>query len=133
MAGTTITPTPLRALHHAHPDDLDLRALFVEAMLNRTPWMLWDVHAGTPAEGADTVEAMETLEKAIQQMDEGNLPPHAGIMHLYIHTMEMSPYPERALPAADALRGLHTRWRTSAPYAIPYRRIVRTLPRRRGG
>ena len=45
-------------------DDLDVAALFAEALMNRTPWQLWDIATGKPAEGADTLEAMAVLEKA---------------------------------------------------------------------
>ena len=42
-----------------------MAALFVEAIMNRTPWALWDLKTGQPAEGADTEEAIEVLEKAM--------------------------------------------------------------------
>jgi hypothetical protein len=31
----------MRLAHQAHPDDLDLRFIFGEAILNRTPWRMW--------------------------------------------------------------------------------------------
>ena len=56
--------------------------------------------------------------------------PHPGLLHLYLHPMEMSPHPERALPAADALRGLVPDAGHLRPHADPHRRAVRPLPRR---
>ena len=44
------------------------------------------------------------LERAIDASDGGR--PHPGLLHMYVHTMEMSPFPERALRAADQLRDL---------------------------
>jgi tetratricopeptide (TPR) repeat protein len=44
----------------------------------------------------------------MRSMDERRASPHAGVMHFYIHTLEMSPHPERALKACDALRHLKT-------------------------
>ena len=38
--------------------DPDVAALFAEALMNRTPWQLWDIEAGVAAEGADTVEIL---------------------------------------------------------------------------
>jgi tetratricopeptide (TPR) repeat protein len=96
----------MRDVYRSFPDDLDISALFVEAMINRTPWQLWDLTTGTPSQGADTLEAVTVLERALALMEERGGAPHGGLLHMYIHTMEMSPHPERALRAADALRDL---------------------------
>ncbi|MGI9521006.1 MAG: hypothetical protein ACR2PG_05080, partial [Hyphomicrobiaceae bacterium] len=48
----------MREVHRAHSDDLDVSCLFAEAIMNRTPWQLWDLPSGEPAEGADTLEAI---------------------------------------------------------------------------
>jgi tetratricopeptide (TPR) repeat protein len=93
----------LRTAWRAHGQDPDVSALFAEALMNRTPWQLWDVRSGAPAEGASTLEARAVLETAMARP--GGL-AHPGLLHLYIHLMEMSATPERALPAADALRDL---------------------------
>ncbi|KAF4587155.1 TPR domain protein [Ophiocordyceps camponoti-floridani] len=85
------------------PDDLDVAALCVDALINLTPWGLWDIRSGQPATGARTVEARRLLERALGQ-PRGDR--HPGLLHLHIHLMEMSPTPEAALPAADALRRL---------------------------
>ena len=44
----------MREVYRDHPDDHDVAALFAEAIMNRTPWQLWDIKTGKPAEGADT-------------------------------------------------------------------------------
>jgi tetratricopeptide (TPR) repeat protein len=91
----------MRAVYREQPDDHDVAALFAEAIMNRTPWQLWEIRTGRPAEGADTAEAIEVLERSLAQpggMD------HPGLLHMYVHLMEMSPHPERALRAADRLR-----------------------------
>lgn len=93
----------MRKTYSQFPDDLDVATLFAEAIMNRTPWALWDLKTGEIAEGANTGEAIEVLERAMKQ--DGGL-VHPGILHLYIHLMEMSPHPERALRAGDALRNL---------------------------
>lgn len=96
----------MRAVYAAFPNDLDVSTLFAEALINRTPWKLWNLRSGQPAEGADTLEAVAVLEKALSQVEREGLEPHPGLLHMYIHTLEMSPHPERALPASDALRDL---------------------------
>ncbi|RDI55715.1 tetratricopeptide repeat protein [Nocardia mexicana] len=95
--------TAMRAVYAEFPDDLDVCVLFAEAMMNRTPWDLWDLDGGVPAEGADTLETVAVLEHALR-LDTQADPPNPGVLHLYIHAMEMSPHPERALREADALR-----------------------------
>jgi len=96
----------MREVHARFPDDPDVAALFAEALINRTPWQLWDLPTGRPREGADTLEAQAVLEDAIAAREREGLAPHPGQLHAYLHTMEMSPTPERALRAADALRDL---------------------------
>jgi tetratricopeptide (TPR) repeat protein len=89
--------------YDAFPDDLDVAALFADALMNLTPWALWDLSTGRPAEGARTLEAKNVLDSALARP--GGM-THPGLLHLYIHLMEMSPHPEVALDAANALRGL---------------------------
>ncbi|MGB1250507.1 MAG: hypothetical protein ACPG8W_07860 [Candidatus Promineifilaceae bacterium] len=96
----------MRNVYAKHSEDDDVATIFVEAMMNRTPWQLWDVAIGEPKPPADTLEMMAVLEQAMQRRRDQALPAHSGVSHFYIHTMEMSPFPERALPAADALRDL---------------------------
>ncbi len=89
------------AVYKQHPDDLDVATLYADALMNLNPWQLWDLHTGKPAEGARTLEIKEVLERALKRD-----PKHPGLLHLYIHLMEMSSRPELALNAADHLRGL---------------------------
>ncbi len=93
----------MRNVYHQFSDDLDVVTLFAESIMNRTPWALWDLKTGEVAAGADTAEAIEVLEKALYQPE---AMMHPGLLHIYIHLMEMSPHPERALKAGDALRSL---------------------------
>ncbi|WP_328500006.1 hypothetical protein OG828_02970 [Streptomyces sp. NBC_00457] len=93
----------MRAVYDLAPDDLDVATLYADALMNLTPWQLWDLPTGEPAEGARTREAKAVLERALAT-EEGAR--HPGLLHLYIHLMEMSPTPETALPVADRLRDL---------------------------
>ena len=93
----------MRDVYRAHSDDLDVAALFADALMNLTPWALWDRYTGLPSEGAATLEAKEVLERGLEQPG-GRA--HPGLVHLYVHLMEMSPFPEQALPVADELRSL---------------------------
>jgi tetratricopeptide (TPR) repeat protein len=94
----------MREVWRAHPDDLDVTTLFAEAMMNRTPWQLWDLPSGRPMEGADTLEARDVLERAFREVP--GAWDHPGLLHMYIHLMEMSPHPEAALRHGDRLAWL---------------------------
>ena len=96
----------MRKVYLKYPENPDVSALFAEAIMSRTPWLLWDLKTGEPKEGASTLEAKEVLEKAIKLVEENGSHPHAGLLHYYIHAMEMSPTPEVALKAGDLMRTL---------------------------
>ena len=84
--------------------DLDVACVFAEAIMNETPWKMWDLPTGGVAEGAGTKEAVELLEGLFKQVPASW--DHPGLLHLYVHLMEMSPFPQRALRAGDRLREL---------------------------
>ena len=96
----------MRAAYAAFPDDLDVLCLCTEAVMNLTPWKLWNLQQGVPAEDAATEEAIEILERGLQLIESRGLAPHPGILHFYLHAYEMSPTPEKALSSADRLRDL---------------------------
>jgi tetratricopeptide (TPR) repeat protein len=94
----------VRKLYKTYAGDLDVACVFVEAIMNETPWKMWNLTTGGVAENAGTQEAMEVLEGLF-----ANTPAswdHPGLLHLYVHLMEMSPFPQRALRAGDRLREL---------------------------
>ena len=96
----------MREVYAQFPDNNDVCTLTAEALVTRTPWELWDLHSGQPAEGTDTVEAITIMEKAMARIEANGEAPHPGLLHFYIHTLEMSPEPEKALAASDTLRTL---------------------------
>ena len=85
---------------------MDICTIFAEAIMNRTPWKLWDLPTGKPAAGADTLEAIEVLETAFTRLADKGSNKHPGLLHMYLHLMEMSPHPEKALKAGDSLSEL---------------------------
>ncbi len=95
----------MRDAHHTNPDDGDVASVFVESMMMRTPWRLWDPTSGEVGAGASTDEMVRVLE-ATGGLNPADRRLHPGLLHMAIHTVEMSPTPERGLPAADALRNL---------------------------
>ncbi|KAI4774936.1 TPR domain protein [Aureobasidium sp. EXF-3400] len=92
-----------RKVYSAFPNDLDIATLFADALMNVTPWGLWNLKTGEPAPGAHTLEAKSVLERALSDPDSDR---HPGLLHMYIHLMEMSSTPGAALPKANLLRGL---------------------------
>lgn len=93
----------MQGVYQRFPDDLDVSALYADSLMNLTPWSLWDLRTGEPTQGSRTLEAKAVLDRALSQAGGHE---HPGLLHLYIHLMEMSSAPELALPAADSLRGL---------------------------
>jgi tetratricopeptide (TPR) repeat protein len=93
----------LRRVYRQHRGDHDVAALFVEALMMRTPRRLWDVKTGLPANNSDVIEALEVCERAIGLAGPGSQCKHPALVHLHIHILEMSNEPERAAGSAAAL------------------------------
>ena len=87
----------MRELTQKYPDDLDAATLYAESLMIPVRWKWW-LPDGTPAEGMD--EAVRVLEVVLRRD-----PDHPGANHFYIHAVEMSPSPERAIPSAQRLMG----------------------------
>ncbi|NMO04356.1 tetratricopeptide repeat protein [Gordonia sp. TBRC 11910] len=102
-AGHAAYADAMTGLAAAYPGDLDVVALAADAQLNVTAWALWDGRTGLAANGSRVADAIGLLESALSTPAGRS---HPGVLHLYLHAMEMSATPEAALPAADLLRGL---------------------------
>ena len=85
----------MKALSAKYPDDLDAATMYAESLMDLNPWTLWSAD-GKPAE--NTEEIVTVLESVLARN-----PDHAGANHYYIHAVEASPNPERALPSAHRL------------------------------
>ena len=90
--------TAMREVANRYPKDPDAAALFAESMLDLSPWDNW-TPAGEPKPG--TQEIVATLERGL-----AFAPNHPGLCHFYIHTVEASLTPERAIPCAERLGAL---------------------------
>src|SRR5581483_9526721 len=88
----------MREVAKKFPDDLDAATLFAESGMNLHPWGLWHPD-GTPEAG--TEEIVSTLESVLRRD-----PNHLGAVHYYIHAVEASRSPERALAGANRLAAL---------------------------
>jgi tetratricopeptide (TPR) repeat protein len=82
-------------LARTYPDDLDAATLYAESAMDLRPWKLWTAD-GKPAFGTEDIVA--TLESVLRRN-----PNHPGAIHYYIHAVEASPNPERALAYAPRL------------------------------
>ncbi|HEY3197135.1 MAG TPA: tetratricopeptide repeat protein [Nitrospirales bacterium] len=88
----------MRAHSKKHPEDPDAAALFAESLMDLRPWDFW-TNEGRPQPG--TAEIVEVLEGVLIRH-----PNHPGACHYYIHAVEASRHPERALPCAQRLPAL---------------------------
>ena len=85
-------------VHRRFPDDPDIAVMLADAVMNLRPWELWALD-GTPA--PDTLELVALLEGVLRRY-----PDHPGANHYYIHAVEASPTPERAMASAARLETL---------------------------
>jgi len=88
----------MRELARTYPDDLDAATLYAESLMNLHPWQLWS-NDGKPTDG--TEEIVSVLESVLRRD-----PSHVGANHYYIHAVEASRTPERALTSAARLETL---------------------------
>src|SRR6267154_981907 len=88
----------MKAVAVQFPSDLDVQTLYAESMMNLNAWRLW-TSEGKAAPG--TEEIVATLDSVLKRD-----PRHPGANHYYVHTLEASPHPEKAVAAAERLRGM---------------------------
>jgi len=88
----------MRQVTQAHPADTDVAVLCAEALMDLRPWDLWSDDGQSRPE---TAQVLALLEAVLETQ-----PGHPGANHLYIHAVEASPAPQRAVAAADRLRTL---------------------------
>ncbi len=88
----------MRQVARTHPDDLDAATLYAESLMVLRPWDLWTLD-GKPQPG--TTKIVAVLEGVLAKD-----PDHVGANHYYIHAVEASSRPGRALPSAQRLAGL---------------------------
>ena len=88
----------MRKLSERYPDDPDARTLFAAALMNIRPWDYWTPDSQPKA---NTLQLVAALESVLERF-----PDHIGAIHYYIHAMESSSQPERALAHARRLGGL---------------------------
>ncbi len=107
-----------RSLDHAYADELkgvqarfpespEVALLTADALMNLNPWDYWTDNGQTPKGEAGRM--IELIEGVLGERQVGALAPspdHPGAVHLYIHAVEASHRPERAIPHAQRLAGL---------------------------
>jgi tetratricopeptide (TPR) repeat protein len=86
------------AVWKANPRDADVGALAAESLMDLQPWDLWTRDGQPKARTTEIVAALEDVMKLDAD--------HPLALHLYIHAMEASRTPEKAVAAADRLRTL---------------------------
>lgn len=88
----------MRKLAKKYPNDPNIRTLLAEALMVIHAWDLWNGD-GRPKEW--TPEILEVLEAGLKDH-----PKHAGLIHYYIHAVEASKTPGRALEYAKTMEDL---------------------------
>jgi len=88
----------MEVVYQEFPDDPDVAALFAEALMDLQPWDYW-TDEGEPVGRTD--EFVGIIERTLDSH-----PLHPGANHFFIHAIEASSKPERAIDAADRLTGI---------------------------
>ena len=88
----------MKKLVARYPQDNDAAVLYAESLMDLNPWRFW-TQDGKPADG--TLEIVAVIERVLARQ-----PTHIGANHYYIHAVEASPHPEKALAAAKRLETL---------------------------
>jgi len=88
----------MRQVAAQFPRDSDIQTMYAESMMNINAWKLWTPE-GAPAPGTEDI--VRTLEAVL-----ADDPQHPGANHYYVHAIEASAHPEKAVPAAERLRGM---------------------------
>jgi len=81
------------------PDDQDIAVLYIDSIMNLSPWDYWEADGETPK--GKIGEAIAQAEKVLAVN-----PNHPGAIHMYIHLTEASKSPERAEPYAERIATL---------------------------
>ena len=88
----------MQRVAQAYPDDSDVQTLTAEALMNINAWKLWSLD-GKPTAGTEEIVAL--LEGVLAKD-----PRHPGANHYYVHAIEASSQPEKAVAAAERLPGM---------------------------
>ncbi|MAE65212.1 MAG: hypothetical protein CMJ18_13155 [Phycisphaeraceae bacterium] len=86
----------MKAVHERHPDDPDVAVLYAESLMDLQPWDYWTNEGAPRGRAAEIVAVLASVLAAH--------PDHPGAAHFYIHAVEASSDPDRAIVAADSLR-----------------------------
>ena len=90
--------TAMEDVARRFPDDMDVQTMLAEGLMNTNPWKLWSAD-GRPGPGTPAILA--ALQKVLAKD-----PRHPGANHYWIHAVEASRDPARAVPSADVLVGM---------------------------
>ncbi|WP_288380020.1 hypothetical protein [uncultured Massilia sp.] len=78
------------------PNNDTIQVLYAESLMDLAPWDYWEAGGARPK--PDSVAMLAALEHVLERN-----PSHPGAAHYYIHAVEASTHPERALPSAQVL------------------------------
>lgn len=85
----------MEGVHNSFPNDPDVATLYAESLMNLQAWDYWENDGSPKGRITEVISALESVMNAY--------PQHPGANHFYIHAVEASSNPDRAVPAADRL------------------------------
>tara|TARA_R110002072_G_scaffold42064_8_gene117710 strand:+ start:7106 stop:8785 length:1680 start_codon:yes stop_codon:yes gene_type:complete len=88
----------MQGVYNRFSDDPDVATLYAESLMNLQAWDYWDVDGSPKGSISEVVSVIEAVMEAY--------PQHPGANHFYIHAVEASADPDRAIPAAERLTSI---------------------------
>lgn len=88
----------MKTVADKYPGDPNVLTLYASSLMNLHPWDFWN---GDGSPKSWTPEILNVLETGLAAH-----PEHAGLIHYYIHAVEASKNPGRAMASADVLADL---------------------------
>jgi hypothetical protein len=85
----------MKKVHNDFPRSADAAALYADALMVQHPWDLYDRYYHPKPWTPEIVSVLESLVK--------EFPENPGANHYYIHAVEGSAHPEKALEVANRL------------------------------
>jgi tetratricopeptide (TPR) repeat protein len=91
--------TAMLDVQSTYPSDHGIALITADAIMNESPWVYWEADGRTPS--GRIGQAVALVEQVL-----ADNPLHPGAIHLYIHLLEASAFPEKVEPYADSMHGL---------------------------
>lgn len=82
----------MKKIVEQHPEDHFINLIYCDSIMVLNPWSLWHTEPGKVGQPKEGTEELRSITEKFLAKEEN----HIGFRHIYIHLMELSPWPEKA-------------------------------------